>query len=585
MKIKELWNKIRKGVKAGMAAATESNVLTDNRVVSMIEKFKASGKYKLMQEGERYYQADNDIKNRKITRKVDGHKEEETWRANNKLAHAKYKIQVDEKIAYLLTKPVTYKTDGTDKNDTYVEKVKDVLGKHFQYQLTQLGYEASNKGIGWLHVYLDPEGELKTIVIPAEQCIPYWSDRSHTELDAMIRVYNTTVWQYNQEKEITNVEIWTKDGVKYYRLEGQMLVYDNDKSMDAGGPVAHYKSVEEWKTWGKVPFIPFKNNQIEMPDIKFVKSLIDGYDLGRSEAANYMDEVKNLIFVLKGYGGQNLSDFIKQLNEDRAILIDDAEDGGVDTLTPQMDITALREHYEQLNRDIVESGQSVNKDLDKFGSAPSGVALKFMYSSLDLKCNLMETEFSRGFELLLYFVDLYLQISGHGYYEKIDVELVFNRDMAINEAEQIQNCSNSQGIISDETLIAHHPFVSDLGLLSKDKRFTANPKVLENGVVEGQTINGMQVMCSEELPANVIIANHKSAIGAAKQINEVEAMRLQNKFADGIRGLCVYGDKVLRDDASAALYFEVGTAADADPINVKITNDTKSPVNTKEVSA
>ena len=111
-----------------------------------------------------------------------------------------------------------------------------------------------------------------------------------------------------------------------------------------------------------------------------------------------------------------------------------------------MDITALREHYEQLNRDIVESGQSVNKDLDKFGSAPSGVALKFMYSSLDLKCNLMETEFSRGFELLLYFVDLYLQISGHGYYEKIDVELVFNRDMAINEAEQIQNCSNSQGI-------------------------------------------------------------------------------------------------------------------------------------------
>ena len=462
MKIKELWNKIRKGVKAGMAAATESNVLTDNRVVSMIEKFKASGKYELMQEGERYYQADNDIKNRKITRKVDGHKEEETWRANNKLAHAKYKIQVDEKIAYLLTKPVTYKTDGTDKNDTYVEKVKDVLGKHFQYQLTQLGYEASNKGIGWLHVYLDPEGELKTIVIPAEQCIPYWSDRSHTELDAMIRVYNTTVWQYNQEKEITNVEIWTKDGVKYYRLEGQMLVYDNDKSMDAGGPVAHYKSVEEWKTWGKVPFIPFKNNQIEMPDIKFVKSLIDGYDLGRSEAANYMDEVKNLIFVLKGYGGQNLSAFIKQLNEDRAILIDDAEDGGVDTLTPQMDITALREHYEQLNRDIVESGQSVNKDLDKFGSAPSGVALKFMYSSLDLKCNLMETEFSRGFELLLYFVDLYLQISGHGYYEKIDVELIFNRDMAINEAEQIQNCSNSQGIISDETLIAHHPFVSDV---------------------------------------------------------------------------------------------------------------------------
>ena len=43
----------------------------------------------------------------------------------------------------------------------------------------------------------------------------------------------------------------------------------------------------------------------------------------------------------------------------------------------------------------------------------------------------METEFSRGFEMLLYFVDLYLQISGQGDYEKIDVGLVFNKDMAI----------------------------------------------------------------------------------------------------------------------------------------------------------
>lgn len=123
-----------------------------------------------------------------------------------------------------------------------------------------------------------------------------------------------------------------------------------------------------------------------------------------------------------------------------------------------------------------------------------------------------------------------------------------------------------------------------LGLLSKDKRFTANPKVLENGVVEGQTINGMQVMCSEELPKNVVLANHKSAIGAAKQLEEMEAMRLQSKFADGIRGLCVYGDKVLREDASVVLYYEIGTSADDAPISVLVSNTDKNPVHTKTVS-
>lgn len=211
-----------------------------------------------------------------------------------------------------------------------------------------------------------------------------------------------------------------------------------------------------------MPFIAFKNNRIEKPDIKFVKSLIDGYDLGRSEAANYVEEVKNLIYVLKGYGGENVSEFMRTLNDDRAIVIDDPEEGGVDTLTPQMDITALREHYEQLKRDIVECGQSVNKDPDKFGNAPSGVSLRFMYSDLDLKCNLMETEFKYGFEQLLYFVDTYLSLTGQGNFEKIEVDIVFNRDMAINESEMIQNCNNSKGTVSDETILAHHPYVSDI---------------------------------------------------------------------------------------------------------------------------
>lgn len=462
MKVKEIFNRIRKGVKAGMAAVTESNTLTDGRVIYLIENFMSSKKRKLMMEGERYYQVDNDIMDRKITKKVNGHEEEETWKANNKLAHGKYKTQVDEKVAYLLTKPVTFKTETGENEEIYSKKIKDVLGKRFQYQLTQLGYEASNKGVGWLQVYVDENGDFKTMLIPSEQCIPYWKDRSHTELEAMIRVYDTTVWQYNQEKVVQNVEVWKADSVAYYRLEGSLLIYDYEKSEDAGGPIAHYKQGNEWKVWGKVPFIPFKNNQIELPDIKFVKSLIDGYDIGRSEAANYVEEVKNLIFVLKGYGGQDLSEFMKSINEDRAIPIDDPEDGGVDTITPQMDITALREHYEQLNRDIVESGQSVNKDLDKFGSAPSGVALKFMYSGLDLKCNLLEAEFKNGFEMLMYFVDVYLQLTGQGSFENIGIELVFNRDMTINESEQVQNCNNSKNVISDKTIIAHHPFVTNV---------------------------------------------------------------------------------------------------------------------------
>ena len=96
-----------------------------------------------------------------------------------------------------------------------------------------------------------------------------------------------------------------------------------------------------------------------------------------------------------------------------------------------------------------------------------------------------------------------------------------------------------------------------LGLLSKDARFTRNPSVLENGIVEGQKINGLQVICCEELPENTIIALHKSAVGFDAQLEETEAMRLQNSFADGVRGLDVYGTKVLRPEAIVTLKYSV----------------------------
>lgn len=458
MGIKDIWNKLKKGVKAGVMAVQDSNTLTDNKVISMINDFKISPKRSWMITGEKYYEVDNDIFSRKITKRVQGQEIEETYKANNKLAHSKYKNMVDEKVAYLLARDYSLKCD----DEGYVEKVKDVLGRHFQYTLSGLGYEASNKGIAWLQVYTDLTGEFKTLIIPSEQCIPIWTDRSHTELESMIRVYETTKWEYDRKKTITNVEVWAKDSVTYYILEGKMLIYDYERNNDNNGPIAHYKKGDRWIAWGKVPFIAFKNNRIELPDIKFVKSLIDNYDLSRSEAANYVEEVKNLIFILKGYGGEDISEFMKRLNEDRAIPIDDPADGGVDTITPTMDITALREHYEQLKRDIAEDGQSINKDLDKFGSAPSGVALKFMYAGLDLKCNSLETEFKMGFENLLYFINIYLSENGLGSYKNINLDIIFNRDMEINESEVIENCQKSKGVVSDDTIMANHPWVKDI---------------------------------------------------------------------------------------------------------------------------
>ena len=101
---------------------------------------------------------------------------------------------------------------------------------------------------------------------------------------------------------------------------------------------------------------------------------------------------------------------------------------------------------------------------------------------------------------------------------------------------------------SDRFIVINAEVLEDLQL---DDRFTENYTILENGIMEGAKINGVQLVFSEELNAGsyAILALHKSAIGFGKQLQETEAMRLQNAFADGVRGLQVCGTKILREEA------------------------------------
>ena len=52
----------------------------------------------------------------------------------------------------------------------------------------------------------------------------------------------------------------------------------------------------------------------------------------------------------------------------------------------------------------------------------------------------------------------------------------------------------------------------------------------------------------------IVQAGHPMALTYAEQIVQVEALRLQTTFADGVRGLHVYGAKLVRPDAIAVAY-------------------------------
>ena len=48
-------------------------------------------------------------------------------------------------------------------------------------------------------------------------------------------------------------------------------------------------------------------------------------------------------------------------------------------------------------------------------------------------------------------------------------------------------------------------------------------------------------------------------IGFAEQLSEIEAVRHENSFGDGIKSLMVYGGKVLRPESLGVLYCAEGS--------------------------
>lgn len=100
------------------------------------------------------------------------------------------------------------------------------------------------------------------------------------------------------------------------------------------------------------------------------------------------------------------------------------------------------------------------------------------------------------------------------------------------------------------------------GLLRKDVRFTGygTPQqmdMLMNGIV-GMAA-GFRLLVSNNVPYTTtttkfkIVAGHMIATSMAEQINSVEAYRPEKRFADAVKGLHLYGVKVVRPQALAVL--------------------------------
>lgn len=435
-----------------------SDKLTDEQfIVKEIRRFKASKRRTDMINGERYFEGKHDILFRKRTViGKDGELETVTNLPNNRIVDNQYKKMVVQKSNYLLGQPFTIQC----KNEQYTKLLKQFLNKKFMRTLKAVGEDSLNCGIGWLFPMYDEYGQFTFKRFSPLEIIPLWKDAEHSVLESFIRIYQVVAYKGNQEKIIEKVEVYDESGVSYFELtDGGKLIPDGDEH------VPYFSIEDQGFNWTRIPLIPFKYNNKEIPLINMVKSLQDGLNLIESNFQNQMEEdARNTILVLVNYDGENLGEFRKNLATYGAVKVRTVDGAGGDVRTLQVEVNAdnYKAIMELFKKAIIENAMGYDAKDDRMSGNPNQMNIQSMYSDIDLDANGIETEYQAALEELLWFINMHLFNVGHGDFEGEDVEIIFNRDMMINEAEVIENVAKSVGIISDETLIANHPWVTNV---------------------------------------------------------------------------------------------------------------------------
>lgn len=416
--------------------------------------------------GDDYYRGKHDILFRK--RQIigeDGKLQTVENLPNNKLIDNQYALMVDQKTNYLVGKPFTVNCE----NKALVDALKKVFDRKFYRLLKYIAEDSLKTSIGWLFPYYNAKGEMAFKHFPAYEILPFWADDDHTELDCAIRYYVQEVWEGYNKKRVQKVELFKLDGLYRFIFDGDALIPDVE-----AGKHENYFTVNDGKetkemNWDRIPLIPFKYNKEEITLLQRVRSLQDGINMILSDFENNMQEdARNTILVLKNYDGTNLGEFRKNLATYGVVKV--REDGGVETLTVEVNAENYKSILELLNKALIKNARGYDAKDDRLNGNPNQMNIQSMYSDIDLDANGMETEFQAAFDDLLWFVLNHIANIGAGDYQD-EITIVFNRDILINESEAIENCSKSAGLLSDETIVEQHPWVKDVEMeLARKKK-------------------------------------------------------------------------------------------------------------------
>lgn len=326
-------------------------------------------------------------------------------------------------------------------SDMDIEDIMDVLRYNdYQSEDAELLLHALIYGVANELMYIDSESKTRFRMIDPTQCFGIYDDTLSSDLMYFVRIYKVNEWD---DSNTYNCDVYGASTITHYQM------YGDNSALTYLGEEPHY--------FGQCPA-----NIFVMPDEKSIFDCILSVqdsvnELLSAEVDDYSAFV-DAYLVLQGVDA-DASD-IDTMKERRVIILPDGSNATY--LTKSANDAQIENMLKRLHDSIYRISACVDFSSETFtGGVSSGIAIQFKLSGMEQRAGgieaLMKKALQRRIEVICGMAAL---ATGEEVWR--DIQINFVRNIPADENATINMINALKGTVSDATLIAQIPFITDV---------------------------------------------------------------------------------------------------------------------------
>ena len=412
-------------------------MLSIDELKTFIDQDNASEKKRFARVGQRYYEADHDIKEYRVFFvNADGQLQEDKTKSNIKISHPFFTELVDQEVQYMLSgKDGFVKSDLPDLQqelDAYFNDNEDFMSELYE---TLTG--CISKGFDYMYAYKNSDGKTAFQWADSMGVVEVDAKYAEDKLDHIIFWYVERVDK--EGKKVKRIQDWDSQQTFFYVQVDDGKIIVDDSVQHNPRPHTLYKKDGDDSTYyegfGFIPFFRLDNCKKQFSGLKPIKHLIDDYDLMSCGLSNNIQDTNEALYVVKGFQGDNLDELMINMKAKKHVGVD--EDGGVEIHTIDIPYQARQTKLDLDEKNIYRFGMGFNSAQLGDGNI-TNIVIKSRYALLDLKCNKLEIRLKQFMRKLLKVVLAEINTEQGTDYQQKDVYFDFEREVMTNAADNAQ---------------------------------------------------------------------------------------------------------------------------------------------------